>query len=155
MHLHHRWHIDLQDMSVFKKSKISSMYNFMLVCVDDFSNYIMIKLLHNKKAKTIHDAIIDLIKSEGAIPTIIYCDQGSEFNNKLFNNPQMNFFKVQFTIDRRKAPYAECAIRTIRKSLEQLYMLCPTIDISKADSCHHSQFITIEKKPNPKKWYTC
>ena len=65
----------------------------MLVCVDDFSNYIMIKLLHNKKAKTIHDAIIDLIKSEGIMPTIIYCDQGNELNNKLFNNPQMNFLK--------------------------------------------------------------
>ena len=127
MHPHHRWHVDLQDMSVFKKSKISSTYNFMLVCVDDFSNYIMIKLLQNKRAKTIHDAIIDLMKSEGTIPTIIYCDQGSEFNN-----PQMNFFKVQFTIDRRKAVYAECAICTIRKSLEQLYMLCPTIDVSKA-----------------------
>ena len=27
------------------------MYNFMLVCVDDFSNYTMIKLLRDKKAK--------------------------------------------------------------------------------------------------------
>ena len=44
-HPHHRWHIDLQDMSIFKKSNISTMYNFMLVCVDNFSNYIMIKLL--------------------------------------------------------------------------------------------------------------
>ena len=92
----------------------------------------MIKLLHNKKAKTIHDANINLMKSEGTIPTITYCDQGSEFSNKLFNNSQMNFFKVQFTIDRPKAVYAERAICTIRKSLEQLYMLCPTIDISKA-----------------------
>ena len=44
-HPHHRWHIDLQDMSIFRKSNISTMYNFMLVCVDDFSNYIIIKLL--------------------------------------------------------------------------------------------------------------
>ena len=44
-HTHHRWHIDLQDMSIFKKYNISTMYNFMLVCVNDFSNYIMIKLL--------------------------------------------------------------------------------------------------------------
>ena len=34
----HRWHVDLQDMSIFRKSNISTMYNFMLVCVDDFSN---------------------------------------------------------------------------------------------------------------------
>ena len=44
-HPHHRWHVDLQDMSIFRKSNISTMYNFMSVCVDDFSNYIMIKLL--------------------------------------------------------------------------------------------------------------
>ena len=44
-HPHHRWHIELQDMSIFRKSNISTMYNFMLVCVDNFSNYIMIKLL--------------------------------------------------------------------------------------------------------------
>ena len=50
-HPHHRWHVDLQDMSIFRKSNLSTMYNFMLVCVDDFSNYIMIKLLRDKKAK--------------------------------------------------------------------------------------------------------
>ena len=38
------------------------MYNFMLVCVDDFSNYIMIKLLRDKKAKTVHTAMINIIK---------------------------------------------------------------------------------------------
>ena len=46
------------------------MYNFMLVCVDDFSNYIMIKLLRDKKAKTVHTAMINIIKETGAIPTI-------------------------------------------------------------------------------------
>ena len=45
LHPHHRWHIDLQDMNILKKSNISAMYNFMLVCVDNFSNYVMIKLL--------------------------------------------------------------------------------------------------------------
>ena len=43
------------------------MYNFMLVCVDDFSNYIMIKLLQDKKAKTVHTAMINIIKETGAI----------------------------------------------------------------------------------------
>ena len=93
-HPHHRWHIDLQDMSIFKKSNISTMYNFMLVCVDDFSNYIMIKLLRDKKAKTVHTAMINIIKETGAIPTIVYCDKGSEFDNRLFNDPKTNFFKV-------------------------------------------------------------
>ena len=76
------------------------MYNFMLVCVDDFSNYIMIKLLRDKKAKTVHTAMINKIKETGAIPTTVYCDKGSEFDNRLFNDPKTNFFKVQFTVDR-------------------------------------------------------
>ena len=44
-HPHHRLDVDLQDMSILKKSNISTMYNFMLACVDNFGNYIMIKLL--------------------------------------------------------------------------------------------------------------
>ena len=131
-HPHHRWHVDLQDMSIFRKSNISTMYNFMLVCVDDFSNYIMIKLLRDKKAKTVHTAMINIIKETGAIPTILYCDKGSEFDNRLFNDPKTNFFKVQFTVDRRKAVYAERAIRTIRKSLEQLFIMRPNESMNDA-----------------------
>ena len=102
-HPHFRWHVDLQDMSIFKHSHISGRYNFMLICVDDFSNYIMTCLLCDKRASTVHKAIIEIIRNEGQIPTIICCDQGSEFKNKLFNNCHENRFQVQFTIDRCKA----------------------------------------------------
>ena len=119
-HPHHRWHVDLQDMSIFRKSNISTMYNFMLVCVDNFSNYIMIKLLRDKKAKTVHTAMINIIKETGGIPTIVYCDKGSEFNNRLLNDPKTNFFNVQFMVDRQKAVYAERAIRTIRKEFRTI-----------------------------------
>ena len=101
----------------------------MLICIDDFSNYIMTCLLQDKCESTMHKAIIEIIQNEGQIPTIIYCDQGSEFKNKLFDNPCENRFRVQFTIDRCKAIYAERAIHTIRCSLEQLYMLHPSTDI--------------------------
>ena len=85
----------------------------MLICVDDFSNYVMVQLLRDKCAKTVHNAIIHIIKTKRAIPTIIYCDQGSEFKNKLFDNPKSNGFRVQLTIDRHKAVYAKRAIHTI------------------------------------------
>ena len=122
-HPHYRWHVDLQDMSIFKCSRLADRFNFMLICIDDFSKYMMVKLLHNKRATTVHKAIIDLIREKGSIPTIIYCDQGSEFKSRLFNDPKSNGFRVQFTIDRRKAVYAERAIRTIRRGLKQLYLL--------------------------------
>ena len=133
-HPHHCWHVDLQDLSIFKEAELSNRFNFMLICIDDFSNYVMVRLLRDKRPKTVHNTIIHIIKTERAIPTIIYCDQGSEFKNKLFDDPKSNGFRVQFTIDRRKAVYAERAIRTIRRSLEQLYLLRPMTDIQMAMS---------------------
>ena len=44
--------------------------------------------------------MINIIKETGAIPTIVYCDKGSEFDNRLFNDPKTNFFKVQFMVNR-------------------------------------------------------
>ena len=71
-------------------------------------------------------------KSRKTIPTIIYCNQGSEFKNKLFDDPKGNCFRVQFTIDKRKAVYAERAICTIWRSLEQLYLIHPSTSIETA-----------------------
>ena len=65
-HPHYRWHVDLQDMTIFKragkKSKKGTEYNFMLVCVDDFSNFFMIELLKNKRAVTVLIAMIEIIQ---------------------------------------------------------------------------------------------
>ena len=124
---HHRWHVDLQDMSLFRKAaglKRGDAFNFLLVCVDDFSNYIMVKPLRNKQADTVLKCFEAIIKREKFryFPSIIYCDKSTEFDNKIFTNPKKVNFKVQFTIDRRKAVYAEHAIRTIRQSLEQYYI---------------------------------
>ena len=77
---------------------MSTMHNFMLVCVDDFSNYIMIKLSRDKKSKTVHTAMINMIKETGAIPTIVYCDKGSEFDNRLFNDPKQTFLKYNLQL---------------------------------------------------------
>ena len=128
-HPHHRWHVDLQDMTIFKKagklSKKGTAYSFMLVCVDDFSNFLMVDLLPNKKAATVLNGMVKIIKRVHAVPVLIYCDKGSEFDNKLFKDRETNGFRVQFTIDRRKAVYAERAIRTIRRGLQQYFILRP------------------------------
>ena len=93
----------------------------MLVCVDDFSNYIMVELIKNKRAATLLNVLIKIVKRERAIPVIVYCDNGSEFNNKLFTDRKTNGFHIQFIINRHKAVYVERAIRTICRSLEQYY----------------------------------
>ena len=101
-HPHYRWHIDLQDMTIFRKSfdiVKKDTYNFMLICVDNFSNYLMVDLIKDKCTTTALNSMIKIIQTEGHIPVIVYRNQGSEFKNKLFNNPKTNGFWLQFMID--------------------------------------------------------
>ena len=97
----------------------------MLICVDDFSNFFMVELIKNKRAATVLNTMLKIIQRVKSVPIFIYCDKGSEFDNKLFKDQDTNGFRVQFTIDRRKAVYAERAICTIRKGLEQYFTLRP------------------------------
>ena len=99
--------------------------NYLLVCVDDFSNYFMVEAVKNKQAKSVFDAFAKIVRREKALPTIVYCDKGSEFDNKLFNDKMKLGLRVQFTIDKQKAVYAERAIRMIRRGLEQYYASKP------------------------------
>ena len=115
-------------MTIFRKSfnvDKKDAFNFMLICVNDFSNYIMVNLIKDKKASTVPDSMIKIIQREKAIPIIVHCYQGTEIKNKLFNDPKTNGFRIQFTSDRRKAVDAECAIRTICRTLEQYYIIQP------------------------------
>ena len=75
--------------------------------------------------------MIKIIQQVKSMPIFIYCDKGSEFD-KLFTDRSTNGFRVQFTIDRRKAVYAERAIRTIRRGLEQYFTMRPFDDNIKA-----------------------
>ena len=84
----------------------------------------MVDLIKDKKATTVLDSMVKIIQMIGQILIIIYCDQGSEFKNKLFYDLKMNGFCVQSTIDHRKPVYAERAIRMIRRRLEQYFLMC-------------------------------
>ena len=102
-HPHHRWHLDLQDMSLFREVvglKRKDAFNFLLVCVNDFSNYIMVDPLRNKWADTILKGFENMMKRKKFryFPSTVYCDKGTEFDNKIFTNPQKISFEVQFTI---------------------------------------------------------
>ena len=50
LHPHHRRHVDLQDMSLFREVvglERKDAFNFLLVCMNDFSNHIMVEPLRN------------------------------------------------------------------------------------------------------------
>ena len=81
----------------------------------------MVEAIKKKQAKLVFEAFAKIVRREKALPAILYCDRGTEFNNKIFNNKMKLGFRVQFRIDKQKAVYAERAIRTIRSALEQYY----------------------------------
>ena len=81
----------------------------------------MVEPIKDKKAMTVFNAFTKIVRRERALPTIVYCDKGSKFNNKIYNNKMKLGLRVQFTINRRKAIYTEQAIRTIHRALEQYY----------------------------------
>ena len=118
-------------MTMFRKAaglNKQDALNYVLVCVDDFSNYFMVENKtsgKNKQAKSVFDAFAKIVRREKVLPTIVYCDEGSEFDNKLFNDKMKLGFRVQFTIDKQKAVYAERATRMIQRGLEQYYASKP------------------------------
>ena len=88
-------------MSLFREAvglKREDAFNFLLVCVDDFSNYIMVEPLKNKWADTVLKGFENIIKREKFryFPSIVYCDQGAEFYNKIFTNSKKS--KLQSSI---------------------------------------------------------
>ena len=85
----------------------------------------MVEPIKDKKVMTVFNALAKIVRREWALLTIVYCDKGSEFANKIFNNKMKLGFRVQFTINRRKAVYAEQAIRTMCRALKQYYAWRP------------------------------
>ena len=85
----------------------------------------MVEPIKDKKAMMVFNAFAKVVRREQALPSIVYCDKGSKFDSKIFNNKMKLGLRVQFTIDRRKVVYAEQAIGTIHKDLEQYYAWRP------------------------------
>ena len=59
-------------------------YKYVLVCVDGYTRYCMIRKLKSKNAKEVCEAMKSIIKTYGA-PKYINCDYGTEFVNSTFN----------------------------------------------------------------------
>ena len=65
----------LMDVSVI--SMANENYKFMLVCVDVFSRLALVVPLKNKEPSTVIEAVEEVL--DIAEPTVINCDNGSEF----------------------------------------------------------------------------
>ena len=58
-------------------------YKYVLVCIDNYTRFLMIRKLRSKNAKEVTQAMKSIIEKYGA-PKHILCDQGSEFVNAIF-----------------------------------------------------------------------
>lgn len=81
--LRQQWQIDLIDLQ--KYSKDNNGFKFVLVCVDLFSRKCFARLLKNKSAKVVVDALKSIFNDLDSLPKSIFSDHGSELKNKLMN----------------------------------------------------------------------
>ena len=69
--------------SLFSKNKN---VKYLLCFVDVFSKYTWVKLLKDKKGKTVLNAFIKIVNESNRKPNKLWIDQRREFYNKLMQN---------------------------------------------------------------------
>ena len=91
-------------------------YKYVLVCVDGYTRYCMIRKLKSKNAKEVCEAMKSIIKTYGA-PKYINCDYGGEFVNSTFNTEILKKYdiKMYHMHTENKSVYAERTIRTLKE----------------------------------------
>ena len=91
-------------------------YKYVLVCVDGYTRYCMIRKLKSKNAREVCEAMKSIIKTYGA-PKYINCDYGTEFVNSTFNTEILKKYgiKMYHMHTENKSVYAERTIRTLKE----------------------------------------
>jgi hypothetical protein len=88
-----------------------------LCCIDAFSKKADVQLMKRKTKEETVDGMMDCMRALG-VPEMIYCDEGSEFNNAPFKKMCKELdIKLVFTI--RHAPIVERFNRTIKEMLHK------------------------------------
>ena len=110
------WQMDLVDMKAFQNE--NNKVTFILTVIDVFSKYAWGRMLLNKKAETVLDAIESIIKTSKRKPKKIHTDQGTEF----FNIHSKKFFEKEnikhyYTKSYLKASIVERFNRTLKDKM--------------------------------------
>ncbi|XP_069108991.1 uncharacterized protein [Argopecten irradians] len=117
--LNQQFDSDLMDVS--NLSKYNDGVRFILVCIDDFSRYLMVAPLKNKTSDTVISGLESIFLERA--PQKIRTDRGKEFTS----NKTESFFRARgiehFVTDNApiKANFAERVIRTIRNGMYRYF----------------------------------
>ena len=84
-HSDDNWSLNILDLKDYGP-KNNRGYRYVLVVIDNFSNYIWTIPLKNKKAQSVKDAFENILKSSRRKPNLIESDDGSQFVGKFFTN---------------------------------------------------------------------
>ena len=112
-----QWSIDLADLN--NLSRYNNQYRYMLVCVDVYSRYAVVKLLKTKSARNVGNKFEEILREHG-IPEKVQSDEGTEFSTiKKKLAPQYGFQLFSTYNRETKAVHAERFIRTIKEMVQR------------------------------------
>ena len=88
-----------------------------LCCIDAFSKKADVQLMKKRTKEETVDAMIEIFERMN-VPEVIYCDEGSEFNNSAFRN-LCDDLKIELILTLRHAPIVERFNRTVKEMLHK------------------------------------
>ena len=109
------WQIDLIDMRVFKNENDNNTY--ILTIIDVFSKYAWGRMIKNKQAITVMEAIKSVIEKSKRQPKKIHADDGNEFKGEFNKYLKSKNIKLYLTHTGLKASVVERFNRTIKEKI--------------------------------------
>ena len=110
------WDVDLADLGMLKE--YNDQIVFLVVMIDLLSRFCWVRPVKTKKASEVRDAIADVFKTDGRIPSRLRSDKGKELDNKLVHQLLKEHDVHYFTtFSETKANYAERMIKTLKQKL--------------------------------------
>src|SRR5690606_13835704 len=114
------WALDLASMESYVE--YNDGFKFILCIIDVFSKYAWCVPLKNKTGAMILKAVKDVITESKRSPEFIWCDKGSEFYNKQFQDwAKSKNITIYSTYGESKSVVVERFIRTLRELLAKKF----------------------------------
>ena len=91
---------------------------YLLRVIDVFTKYACVKLLNNKKGKTVLNAFMEIVNESNRKPNKLWVDQGREFYNKLMQEwLDNNDILMYSTHNEGKSVIGERFIKTLKSKI--------------------------------------
>jgi len=113
--LNAQWDGDLASME--NVAQFNDNVKFLLILIDIFSRFLIVKTLKNKKTSTVANAIKSLLEEQkNRKPRVTRFDQGGEFKSEVKRFLTKQNIKVFYSQNSKiKSNYAESVIRTLKE----------------------------------------